>query len=160
MSKIKAGQAFDLIVASQLEAKVGDYKWSHLDEAAFAEEHLGTWFLCDGRSCIGTNFATITGQSTVPNAKAEGTFIRQAKDGRITGSYEADQMQGHTHAFSTSGNMKGNDGNGTPISTPRTSGGASNAPIITSDGTNGTPRTGNETRPVNIAVNVFIKVGY
>jgi hypothetical protein len=71
------------------------------------------------------------------------------------GAYQTDQLQGHYHgslngAFvtNTSGGIQTG---GSVLGTAPTTG----SPV--SDGTNGTPRTGAETRPANTAVNYCIK---
>jgi hypothetical protein len=107
---------------------------------------------------------TVTsGSFNVPNSK--GVFLRGAGSQTISGigytgtlaTIQADQMQGHIHngpnligtggASAVAGftlgssNFLYNNNTGSPIT----------------DGTNGTPRTGSETRPVNISVNYCIK---
>jgi len=81
--------------------------------------------------------------------------------GQAVGSFENDQMQGHRHSF---GNYKHNattnlreplSGHGaTPLNTDFSSGGVLDPK---SDGTNGTPRTGDETRPFNASILYCIK---
>jgi endosialidase-like protein len=90
---------------------------------------------------------------------ARGRFLRGIDNGagidpsgtRAAGSTQADAFQGHYH--SESGTFMSPSPGGAGSST----GGAAvfSAPVIgapTSDGTNGTPRTATETRPVNVAV--------
>jgi hypothetical protein len=158
MAKIQTGQALDLLTLSQVEAKVGDYKWSHLSPIQFNNEHLGTWLLAEGGSTEGTQLEALVGTVTLPDAKTNGAFLRQAKTGRAIGSYEEDQIQGHEHTQNMRNNTAGywGDNNASPrndvMSLP-TAG-------IVSDGVNGTPRVGDETRPKNIALNLYIKVSY
>lgn len=82
-------------------------------------------------------------------------FIRGYSSTRTLGTGQLDTFQGHGH----SGVPK--DGLGGPVSAFAYGGGATNAvqSLITlvSDGINGTPRSANETRPVNIALNYCIK---
>jgi hypothetical protein len=149
MAKIQTGQVVDLQVMSQVEAKVGDYKWSHLEVTPFGDEHLGQWMLCDGQSASGTAFATLTGETNVPNALADGTFIRQAKSGRTKGSYEADENKSHNHTHVKYGQTTSTGSYGIP---PQ---GSSSTPQY---GTTST--VGDEARPKNIALNLYVKVGY
>ena len=159
MAKIQSGEVLDIITLSKLDAEIGDYQWSHLTEIQFNDEKLGTWFLCDGRSAEGTAFEEKTGADKVPDMKTNGAFLRQASGTRVMGTYEADQMQGHHHS-TNGGTVSGKVTNGgsnrytaEPVPTA-----VASTPI--SDGTNGTPRTGNETRPKNVALNLFVKVNY
>jgi len=99
---------------------------------------------------------------TLPNAK--GVFLRGAGSQTISaigytgtqGTTQGDQMQGHSHTatvvyMSASGGGSGASTGGGAIFT---------TPVMgdpTSDGTNGTPRIGTETRPANISVLYCIK---
>lgn len=81
-------------------------------------------------------------------------FPRAWDGSRTFGTYQADAMQGHRHTISTGANssmttgfMQGNNG----VSSPN-----SGDPIT--DGTNGTPRTANETRPKNRTALFCIKL--
>ena len=99
---------------------------------------------------------------TLPNTQA--LFVRgydvsgSTDTGRAFGSYEADQMQGHYHTSLHSGFL---DANGTAGGSTVTAGnfivvdGSTGSPVT--DGTNGTPRTGKETRPMNIAMQYCVK---
>lgn len=172
MAKIQSGQAIDLVTLSKAEAKVGDYKWSALPVVEFEDEHLGSWKLCNGQSCAGTLYQTITGNATVPDSTTDGTFIRAAKSGRILGSTEADSMQGHGHDLyvgnTSSGFAHGNANNqialadvaGGRVLKSAASGSQDLINAAKTDGVNGTPRIANETRPKNIALNLYVKVGY
>lgn len=91
-------------------------------------------------------------------AGAHGTMTRadaSAYNGGTVGASRNDQFQGHVHAVTTElytagSTTKISRGNGSPEATASTG-----APA--SDGVNGTPRTGNETRPAEIAFLVCIK---
>lgn len=62
---------------------IGSVKTSLLTEAQFNSEISdGTWFLADGRSCIGTQYETITGNSNIPDMR--GKFLRAKDNGRHT----------------------------------------------------------------------------
>jgi microcystin-dependent protein len=132
------------------------------------------FLVCDGASylrttyaalfaIIGTTFGSADGTHfNVPDMRGE--FARGFDNGRgvdpsrTFGTTQADQMQGHVHApadgtsFLTihPGSANGTTGGGNyALDT------ATGVPI--SDGTNGTPRTGLETRPTNVAMNFIIK---
>jgi microcystin-dependent protein len=104
-----------------------------------------------------------------PNRETRGATFTGGNIGDNVGSIQADQMQGHHHSITDTsgyGPYGSRDGSvpltstaGNTWSLIRT--GASSLSISTptaSDGTNGTPRTGSETRPANIAVNYIIKI--
>jgi hypothetical protein len=166
MAKITAGQPMDLVAMSQAEAKVGDYKYSALNEAAFSGEHLGTWMLCDGRSCVGTNYQTLTGSATVPNAVSEGLFIRAKSSARAVASTEGDAIRnivGPTgvHAVGAANQNPSGPcyfGSGYTNSFSGVSGNNQSSGWIF-DASRVVP-TAPENRPKNIALNLYVKVGY
>ena len=164
MGKITTGQVIDLTTFSQAEAKVGDYKWSHMETLDFNDEHLGEWMLCNGQTCAGTSFATATGETNVPNAVSDGTFLRQAKAGRNIGTYEADQFGSHDHGggdHSHAAPLYYYDAAG-PRNYFRASYGSqyqANGNTYNS-GTTINTEGGAETNPKNIALNLYVKVNY
>lgn len=136
------------------------------------------WLLCDGAAvsrttyaelfaAIGTTYGVGDGPTTFNLPNAQGVFLRGAGSQTISstsytgtrGTTQRDQIQGHGH-----------------VATKNTAGGAGNRPVgessgtgietnfvymvrePTSDGTNGTPRTGTQTHPANISVNYIIKI--
>lgn len=147
------GEAVDNYTASKFNAAIGTYRQSSLTEAQFNESSLGQWMLCDGRSCIGTAYHAITGNETVPDAKTEGTFFRQAKSGRALGSYEADEFKSHTHNYQTSRALDSSGRSNAYIGYGQNSYRANYSGKIFNTG-------GDESRPKNIATNFFIKVNY
>lgn len=165
MGKIKTGDPIDLQTLSRAEAKVGDYKWSHLDETTFNDEHLGQWMLCNGQTAAGTTFQSLTGQANVPDATSQGTFLRQAKAGRGLGSFENEDVKPHNHDLgrdiysgSSSGNGMAAGGGGMIVF-----GGGSGISYGTTNGQGEAmikPNSGSENRPKNIALNLFVKVNY
>lgn len=135
----------------------------------------GTMQVCDGSGW--TNIGLGVPQGTIaafaltscPNGWSEytparGRFLRGIDNGagidpagtRAPGNQQADAFQGHSHEFYVTANeIASGGGNGirTNASTVADTGPFSSFvrnPI--SDGTNGTPRTANETRPTNVAV--------
>lgn len=108
---------------------------------------------------IGTTYGAGDGSTTFNIPNLEGVFLRGAGSQTIggiaytgtLGASQTDQMQGHVHDFygpSPSNAVSGSNNNfinnvaavNTPTSDP------------VSDGTNGTPRIGAETRPANVSV--------
>ena len=105
--------------------------------------------------------ADFAANKRMPVPDARGEFVRGWDDGRgvdsgrALGSSQLDQMQGHQHtspwALSASDNGGGDPRNVASGVGPNTS-----SPVT--DGTNGTPRVGAETRPRNIAFLACIKL--
>ena len=149
------------IVKSHSSSSIGSVKQSMLDEATFQSIHGTGWVLMDGRDLSVTNpgsaYETLTGQSTLPDAR--GQFLRgknnsrndgnEDPDGeRAIGSYQADEFATHTHQHVRYGQTTSTGGFAIP---PQ---GANPTPQF---GTT-TEAGGNETRPKNITVNIFIKI--
>ena len=147
------------------QVPIGTVRSTILTVAQYQGQVDGVWMLMNGQSCIGTEYANITGNSTVPDAATEGAFLRQAKVGRVNGSFENDAFQGHHHqiqddldggsaqTFSHASGYQSFNGATHTMASAR-------ATTPLTDFVNGTPRTANETRPKNIGVNYLIKVGY
>jgi len=135
----------------------------------------GTMQVCDGSGWtnigLGIPQGTISAFSltSCPNGWSEytaarGRFLRGIDNGagvdpsgtRSPGNQQADAFQGHNHELYVTANLVasgGGNGFRTNASTVANTGPFSNYvrnPLT--DGVNGTPRTANETRPVNVAV--------
>lgn len=102
-------------------------------------------------------FSNGNGTTTFRVPNLDNAFLRP--DSRIVGSYQADALQGHKHQMARLVPMKvGYDSSFDHISKQASDDAEyfdfasqmNNEPVT--DGTNGTPRTANETRPKNIAV--------
>jgi microcystin-dependent protein len=128
---------------------------------------------------LGTTFGVGDGSSTFNLPDARGEFIRgwahgSANDpdraartnrgdgttGDVVGSKQADQMQGHKHAgVYNYGGIIGNSYNQSPSTTGGTGGTDAHGNVLlpVTDGTNGTPRTGAETRVRNTNRMIIIK---
>ena len=123
-------------------------------------------------AAIGTTWGTGDGSTTFNVPDFRGAFLRGTGShgthnmefggdfaGPSVGSFENDQMQGHHHEFGGWQTHSGSNrnvifGNGTSDYASANSGGVGNP---TSDGTHGTPRVGDETRPFNAGVLWCIK---
>lgn len=163
------GQPIDDLLLSKISDKVGTIRESMLDEAEFNNENPGTWVLMDGRSCAGSVYASLSGQSNVPNMLTEGTFLRQAKAGRSKGSYEADDNKAHDHFVTAGQDTTGYTGQRTDTSLRSNFRGDGDTSYSLTSHTvfgtraNSSPtdiRGAAESRPKNIAVNFFIKIDY
>ena len=172
VAKLQAGQIMDLLTLSMAEAKVGDFKYSAFTPTDFMNEHLGQWMLCNGQTCMGTVYHTVTGKTNVPDAVTEGTFLRQAKAGRVLLSSEEDAIRNisgkvlnfvNNRSQAESGSQTGAfyGAGAVAYNASSTSGsGATNYPDeIYFDASRQVP-TADENRPKNIALNLYVKVGY
>lgn len=138
------------------------------------------WLVCDGSqisrvdfaalfAAIGTTWGAGNGSTTFTLPDFRGEFRRGwdggrgVDAGRAFGSGQLDALQGHRHHFTDgAGGQLGisttntiGSGSTTRFLGPGVSGDVVRAPKT--DGANGTPRTGPETRPRNIAVLTCIK---
>jgi len=143
--------------------KIGDVKQSFLTEAEFQAEHDDTWVLCDGRDVIGSDYAILKEGDAVTSHNipdARGQFLRglDTTEGvdpdfatRTLGSSQADEFKSHAHT--TSDIFRYDKGGG--------SSGADRYLDVDLQG-RGTPTInpsgGDETRPKNVACNMFIKI--
>jgi len=117
---------------------------------------------------IGTTYGAGNGSTTfnLPDARglvmvgagAHGTMTKAANgafDGGSVGATRNDQMQRHLHTVYGSADAPGGGGSIRVTNSPGANNANTSGPIT--DGANGTPRTGDETRPAEIAVLVCIK---
>lgn len=120
-------------------------------------------------SVIGTTYGSGDGVTSFNLPNLKGVFLRGAGSQSVGGvTYtgtlavtQMDQLQGHQHNQNGATTTVGNPGGGTQVNT--TSGPqwyitpqATSTPI--SDGANGIPRVGQETRPINVSVTYLIKI--
>jgi len=121
---------------------------------------------------IGIKFGG-TGPSDFKVPDTRGYFLRGRDDGggvdpdgaRAVGSVQNDKFQGHYHRAYSKTKYPWATGGGDPRAEHSSDSSIhmyfednpTYVTVPTSDGTNGTPRTGSETRPVNLAVNYIIK---
>jgi microcystin-dependent protein len=138
------------------------------------------FFECDGSavsrttysdlfSAIGTTWGVGDGSTTFNLPDLQGAFLRgtgshgsstmansSAFVGQSVGSFENDQFQGHKTQFYATSREAIN--NGSKVTHGDTEYGSLTVnPFIVSDGVNGTPRQGDETRPFNAGVMYCIK---
>lgn len=111
---------------------------------------------------LGSPWGTSSGDPLLPDMITTGYFVRAGGTGGLPiGTMQLDQMQGHHHLYEPSAGQRGvSSPSGT---TDIVSGGGAADPKTNrvtgaiTDGTNGTPRVGSETRPRNIAFLPCIK---
>jgi hypothetical protein len=137
------------------------------------------WLMCDGSAvsrtvyaslfaAVGSSYGAGDGSTTFNLPDFRGRFARYNDNmgtvagaagrdtGRAHGSSQADAMQGHYHSGGGwGGTTVGTQAGGSWTNT--VAGGALPVTSPTSDGTNGTPRTAAETRPINLSCNRIIK---
>jgi hypothetical protein len=158
--------ATDITISVTGLFSIGTILDSMLTEAQFQALNGVEWILMDGRNVVGSAYNILTGFATVPDAR--GTVLRGKNNGRADGNqnpagdlalgaFENDQFQGHFHQNDPNADGGGEGGagggniyNGLNVTTFATT--------ILSDGVNGVPRIGPETRVKNITVNHFIKI--
>jgi microcystin-dependent protein len=153
--------------------EIGDIKHSMLDVSQFQSAHGVGWILMDGSSVVGSKYESITGFSSVPDARGE--FLRGLDNGRgidparALGSFQLDAQQPITGDVDTGGSSIGGGSNGFTSGSLRFRVGSrsTNHSTGTATDANGTTididssreaRTASENRPRNVAVNIFIKV--
>ena len=138
-------------------AAIGTIVSSLLTAAQMASEDA-TYYLCDGGSCAGTDYATVTGNATTPDLR--GQFLRGLDTsgtvdpdgaGRTLGSSQADATapNGLTLAIRTENSNSPWHERSDIISGSSPPNNNPSGAAITGD---------SETRPTNVAINFFIKV--
>lgn len=149
------GGAINYLLASILP--VGSLIHAALTESQFQTLTSTGWILADGRNVSGSDYALVTGNSTVPDAR--GIYMRGKNNGRSTGTgdtsgevglgtYQADTFKAHTHTISatlltdTGGDLATDDGSELA------------RPTQTVTGSTGNP----ETRSRAIVTNIFIRI--
>lgn len=141
------------------------------------------WLLCDGSSVsrttfsalfavIGTTFGAGDGSTTfnlpnfqgvVPRGVGFQTINTRSKTGPALGATQEDQLQGHHHQVTTFAGTNWSSAGTSGASTSNFVSGASNSGnqmkggTLLTDGTNGTPRNGSETRVAALGINFIIK---
>jgi hypothetical protein len=158
----------------QNAGQIGDVVHSILDEATFQALRGANWVLMDGSDITGSALADIIG-TTLPDAR--GQFLRGKNNGRADGQedpageralgdQQTDNMQGHNHDYfaSTGTSTIGGQHIGTVSGSTRGAHATGSPPggdiLGPTDDTlgNGVPRKGPETRPKNLAVNIYIRI--
>lgn len=135
------------------------------------------WLECDGSAVSRTTYSTLfaaigvtwgsgDGTTTFNLPDRRGVFARgwdhgRGQDsGRTFGSYQADQMQGAAYKAKLRSDIGVLSSGGGP-NLPSSSGNVNDGAAITAgpitDGVNGVPRVGDETRPKNVSVLICIK---
>lgn len=85
---------------------VGTIKKAFLTEEQFQDQMGTTWVLMDGRDVTGSDYAILTGNTTIPDAR--GMFLRMKDNGAgidqlgdlPLGDTEQDNVPYHTHGYS------------------------------------------------------------
>lgn len=111
-------------------------------------------------SIYGTTYGDGDGINTFNLPDLRGYFPRFFDDGRgvdsgrVLGTIQLDQFQGHIHGINAGGNAAYFNGGSTYTGSLLVS---TKTGIAVSDGTNGNPRIGTETRPINFSLMALIK---
>lgn len=157
---------------------VGDVKYSILNPTQFAAVNGACWVPMDGRNIAGSQLASLTGATTLPDAS--GVFFRAQefsggadRDPNRTSASAIAQVQaqavqahghnvsdpGHTHSYTNTTYNDGSDGGGGAFSKPTNRVDNNNNTGSSTTGIS-IPATGNgpETRPVNMNLWVYIRI--
>jgi microcystin-dependent protein len=118
-----------------------------------------TWATCTNPLTGSAYSAPASDSFRVPDLRGsflrgEGTFSDGIGTNTTLAGYQADQMQGHKHASTVPASGASA---AVVATTPNAYFGEQNTGVPITDGTNGTPRTGKETRPRNVGVKYIIK---
>jgi hypothetical protein len=167
------GSAEILAVPKQDNGSVGDIIQSMLTEEQFIEENGAGWVLADGRSVVGSKYATLIGAS-IPDLR--GQFLRGKNNGRsdgqqnpdgdlALGTQTTDAFPEHSHISpirsrnSEVNRQWENYGTGSLTQNNGVIVGISSS-SFSDVRTYGTTNTGSgaETKPKNVTVNFFIKI--
>lgn len=138
---------------------IGTYIHSALTLVQFQGLMGSGWVLADGGDCTGSDYAVLTGNTTVPNAA--GIFLRGKNNGRSTstgnsngnvalGTFATDQLIAHTHSThyrTPSASSGGSDG-----------GGDHDRGLNDVTETSGSTGTGTESYPRNLTTNIFFRI--
>ena len=150
--------------------KVGQILSGMLSEAQFQAVHGSSWILADGRSVAGSNYALITGTTTVPDMR--GVALRGKSNGRsdggqnpdgdlALGTYQGDAMGSHNHSTltGTRNNVFGGTGTNRGLDASGFTSNIQNIDYGTQSFSLGVSTVGsNESRMKNVTVNHFIKI--
>lgn len=127
----------------------------------------GEWVECNGQMLAdaaspynGQTIPNLNGNAVGANSPGQAAKVAMFLRGGITsGTGQQDAFQGHRHSVGSSTDFRrdSSDTGGYPNAAFGTSDPGASGGVI-SDGTNGTPRTANETRPVNMSVVWIMKV--
>lgn len=175
---------------------VGSIVSSILTLSQYQAANGDCWKIADGSALsVSDDLRVITGMTTIPDATTEGTFLRQAKSGRVLGSYEDESFKSHTHIQDShnhsqnahnhtqdahshitsgtnvnlaqfgrgGGSFSGGTYNSVRADTGHFTSGTAATNQATTATNNATTATnqntgGAETKPKNLAVNLFLKI--
>ena len=136
---------------------VGTIIHSMLTEAQFSGQTGAAWVLADGRNVAGSKYAQIKGVTNVPDFR--GYFLRgldptnsvdPSGSTRTLGSVQSGETKAHTHTYYEVGSA--NDP-GSDVASYQAGPYQFHGSTRTSNSTGGS-----ETRPINKAINYFIKI--
>jgi len=139
------GSSINWIIENSTHA-LGTVVTSMLTLAQYQSELNSTWVLCDGASCVGSDYETLSSNSTVPDLVTSNRFLRQATNDGELGNTQTSANLSHSHSY--------NDYN---VSTGAGITAAGALGVVDTGRTTGLDG-GSESRPHNLKVNHFIKI--
>jgi hypothetical protein len=126
--------------------QIGVIQQALLTESQFQSLNGSCWVAMSGQSIAGSDYAILTGLTTLPNA--QGRFLRNSGgDAAPLATLQDDELKSHTHVAGAVYNT--HSGAGVRIGTAQ----GTNLGNLTTGATGGA-----ETRPKNLTVNYFIKI--
>jgi hypothetical protein len=165
----KVAATINQVLSTMEPLPVGYVERTFLTQAEFFVARNSTdWMLCNGQSCVGTAYGTLTGNTTVPNAQARFFRMKDYGSGHASGGDVAigtdvgDTYKTHSHAVSVTTDAMA-------VANPaidQSVGGSATARcivpqtfahVLSVSPQNNVPG-GTESRPENMTVNFFIKV--
>ena len=147
---------------------IGNLQWSVLTEEQFQARRGTNWILCDGRDVTGSDYDTLTGNTTIPDGR--GKFTRGLDNGagidigRVMATEQTDQNDDHTHRNGYRSAENGSLTAGGRWNVRSTSifglqfDNNLNNSVSNTVGTSG--NEGEDFRPINTCLNLFVKVNF
>lgn len=151
----KMGGAINYIISNASDY-VGQVECTMLTESQFATikdyDHTESdltvkkWVRINGQNITGSDYATLTGITTLPSAVSNEAFPGQTNSEANIGNYEANQNKSHSHSYTV------------VSATTGTAGGSSGNPYDATTSTSTGPEGGAVARPNTFRVNYFLRI--
>lgn len=142
--------------------RLGDCKYSILDETQFNSIHSGSWVRLEGQSISGSDIANRFGITTLPDAVSNGAFIRQVGgNSAAIRTFQDDAIRNITGNFRVHGDASATASGAftktADVVLDTWGSGGGDTDRINFNAANVVP-TANENRPKNIALNFYCLV--
>lgn len=166
LSSLAEAQVDKKIKSKQFNAdifQIGSIQKSILSVLKFQELHGNCWREMNGGNIASTDLSSLKSITTLPNADSR--FLRnKGVNSATVGSLQDDSLGSHRHWISNGpfddGNGSGSNGNSQVSGLMADAGAYSDSDPMYNYGRYILPAGSSETRPVNVTVNMFIKVNH